>query len=119
MSEIQNRDQVIFRLIQVGMPCAVLSKKLGISTMRIRQIYNNQYYKNYHGDPDIPEIDIMCRTLGMREQERGKLQSILHKNGYTNYDDRWRELSYDDICSITLLGPTNACVVWLAQNMKT
>lgn len=117
MNNTYDRDYVIFKLVKAGVSYEVLFKKFGIGKARLQQIYRDQLYKTRHGNPDIPEIDIMCRTLGLREQERGMIQSTLHKHGYTASDDSWRKLSYDDICRIERLGPNSACVIWLAQNM--
>lgn len=115
---IHNRDSIIYKLVKAKVDISKIAKYFGIGAYRVRQIFNEYQHKLHHGDPDILEIDVMCRTLGWRENERGKLQSILHKNGYTAYDDAWRKLTYDDICAIPLLGPSQACIIWLAQNMK-
>ncbi len=115
---IHDRDDIIYKLVKAKVDISKIAKYFGIGVVRVRQIFNEYQHKLRHGNPDILEIDVMCRTLGWRENERGKLQSTLHKNGYTAYDDAWRKLTYDDICAIPLLGPSQACVIWLAQNME-
>ena len=112
-----DRDGDIFKLYNAGVSDMKLSKLYNLTKQRIRGIILEQRRKRRKGNPDIYQIDVMCRILGWRENERGKLQSILHKNGYTSYDDKWRKLSSDDILAIPFLGPSAMCVIWLAQNM--
>jgi hypothetical protein len=115
---IRDRDNAIYRLMKAKVDISKIAKYFGIGTERVRQIFNEYQCKLHRENPDILEIDIICRILGWRENERGKLQSTLHKNGYTAYNDAWRKLTYDDICAIPLLGPSQACIIWLAQNME-
>ena len=113
-----DRDGDIFKLHNAGVSDMKLSKFYNLTKQRIRKIIFEQRHKHRKGNPDISQIDTMCRILGWRESELGKLQSILHKNGYTSYDDKWRDLSPDDILAIPFLGPSAVCVIWLAQNMN-
>lgn len=113
-----DRDGDIFKLHNAGVSDMKLSKFYKLTKQRIREIIFEQQHKHRKGNPDIPQIDTMCRILGWRENDRGKLQSILHKNGFTSYDDKWRNLSPDDILAIPFLGPSAMCVIWLAQNMN-
>jgi len=112
-----NRDGDILKLYNAGVTEEAICEYYDIKKPRLMQIILEQRSKKLHGDPDIRQIDTMCRILGWRENERGRLQSILHKHGYTAFDDKWRELSRNDILAIPLLGPSSACVIWLAQNM--
>jgi len=112
-----DRDGDIFKLHNAGVSDMKLSEFYKLSKQRICQIIFEQRRRHRKGNPDIPQIDTMCRILGWRESDRGKLQSILHKNGYTSYDDKWRDLSSDDILAIPLLGHSAVSVIWLAQNM--
>lgn len=112
-----DRDGDIYKLSNAGVSLDRLSSYYKMSKSRISSIISEQYRKRRIGNPDIYQIDIMCRILGWREQDRGKLQSVLHKNGYTSFDDKWKKLSSDDILAIPLLGPGAVCIIWLAQNM--
>lgn len=113
-----DRDDTIYRAYLNGfMDVCELSKYYGLSQQRICDIIQEQKVKKRRGDPDIYEIDVMCRILGWTENCRGKLQSTLHKNGYTSFDNKWRDLTYDDILAIPFLGPNAAGIIWLAQNM--
>lgn len=113
-----NKYDLIFKLSTSGVSKEKLSAYFKITEDEIAQIIEKQKIKKYMGNPDIKEIDIMCRILGWRENERVKLQSVLHKNGYTAYDQSWRNLRYDDIVKIPFLGKESAMVIWLAQNME-
>lgn len=111
-------EMVIFSsFFNAGVTEEQLSTRYNISKERIRKIIQDQYYKKRKGDPDIYQIDVMCRILGWKETDRGKLQSILHKNGYTSFDDKWKKLTSKDILAIPLLGQSAVGIIWLAQNM--
>lgn len=112
-----DRDGDIYKLSNAGATRDQLSSYYKISKSRIASIIGDQYRKRRTGNPDIYQIDVMCRILGWREQNRGKLQSVLHKHGYTSFDDKWKKLTSTDILAIPLLGPDAVCVIWLAQNM--
>lgn len=112
-----DRDGDIFELFNNGMTEYELSKRFKIRKGRIRQIIQDQRIRKRKGNPDIYQIDAVCRILGIRENERGKIQSILHANGYTSYDDKWKKLKSNDILRIPLLGKFAMCIIWLAQNM--
>lgn len=114
-----DRDSTIYRLYKAGVDINEIAFAYNIQAQRIKSIIQDYRVKLRKGNPDIYEIDAMCRILGWRENERGKLQSTLHKNGYTSFDDKWRELTYEDILEIPLLGPNAANVIWLAQNMDS
>ena len=114
-----DRDFAIYKLYKTGKDIKKIAKQYNVGEERIKQILRDYRFKLRRGNPDIYEIDVMCRTLGWRENERGKLQSTLHKNGYTSFDDKWRELTYNDILAMPLMGPNQACIIWLAQNMDS
>ena len=112
-----DRDSTIYRLYKSGIDTKKIAQRYQVGEERIKQILRDYRVKLRQGNPDIYEIDVICRTLGWRENERGKLQSTLHKNGYTSFDNKWKQLTYNDILAVPLLGPNQACVIWLAQNM--
>lgn len=111
------RDDDIYKKYLKGAKIEDLANQYHLSVTRIRKILDEQRLKNRKGDPDIKQIDIMCNILGIRDNERGKIQSILHKYGYTSFNDAWLTLSYDDILKIPNLGPDSAAIIWLAQEM--
>lgn len=113
-----SKYDLIFKLSTSGISKEKLSAYFKTTDDEIEQIIEKQKIKKYVGNPDIKEIDTMCRILGWHENERAKLQSILHKNGYTAYDQNWRNLRYDDILKTPFLGKEAATVIWLAQNME-
>ena len=116
--DIAQRDYLIYKLIRKGISIKALSKKLNMSEEEIAQICIEQKEKVCNGDYDIPEIDTMCRIMGIRETERNKLQSALRSHGYTSLDDSWAYTDIDIFKSLPRIGRTFASIIWLAQHMK-
>ena len=116
--DISERNQAIYTLVHGGIDVEKIAKRFDISKTMVRKIYQQQASKKVNGDPDIPEIDKMCRIFQWREQDRGKLQSILHKHGYTNFNDAWIWTDTDIFKKIPEIGPKSICIIWLAQRIR-
>lgn len=116
--DISERNQAIYTLVHGGIDVGKIAKRFDISKTMVRKIYQQQASKKVNGDPDIPEIDKMCRIFQWREQDRGKLQSILHKHGYTNFDNKWLVTKIDEFRKIPRIGPNGIAIIWLAQQMR-
>ena len=116
--DIAQRDYLIYKLIRKGTSIKALSTKLNMSEEEIAQICIEQKEKLYNGDFDIPEIDTMCRIMGIQHRERNKLQSILRIHGYTSLDDSWVHTDIDIFKALPHIGRTFASIIWLAQHMK-
>lgn len=111
------RDDDIYQKFLAGSTVKDLLSEYHLSATGIRKILAKERLKKRKGDPDIKQIDIVCDILGVRNEERGRIQSIMHKHGYTSFDDAWLMLSRDDILKIPRLGPDSAAIIWLAQEM--
>ena len=116
--DISKRDRTIYILIRQHVSISSIAKRFGLSETRVRRIYAEQRSKIVNGDFDIPEIDKMCRILGVREQDRGKLQSILQKHGFTNEDEVWVYTDISEFESIPSIGKAFGAIIWLAQHMR-
>lgn len=114
---LYDRDNDIYNDYKNGMSFQQLMNKYHLKRYRIKHIIEDQLEKRTNGDVDIYEIDAVCRMLGIREQERGRIQSALHRNGYTALDTKWLVLDYNDICSLELLDKNSAWIIWLAQHI--
>lgn len=114
-----DRDGDIYDFYMSGTNENDIAAKYMLSVQRIREIIfkQKQLHKSDVYNPDIYQIDAMCRILGWRECDRAKLQLALHQNGYTSYDNKWKKLTPDDILALPSLGHSAMCVIWLAQNM--
>lgn len=116
--DIFERNEKIYKLIQEKVDPKDIAKQFGISRTHVVRTYEKMLKKKTMGDPDIPEIDTMCRIFEVCEQYRGKLQAILHTNGYTNFDDIWLWTDIDTFRQIPEIGPKSICIIWLAQHMR-
>lgn len=116
--DIPTRNETIFKMIQDKVDPMEVARQLHMSRTHVVRVYYEMLQKKMKGDPDIPEIDKVCRIFEVRENYRGKLQSILHTNGYTNFDDIWIWTDMDTFREIPEIGPKSICIIWLAQHMK-
>ena len=116
--EMAKRDRMIYLLIKKHVDIHAIAEKFNLSTSRIRQIYKEQSEKAINGDNDIPEIDTMCRIMGIRDQDRGKLQSILQRYGFSNKDDKWVYTDISIFKSLPNIGKEFCAIIWLAQHMR-
>lgn len=116
--DIFERNEKIYKLIQEKVDPKDIAKQFGISRTHVVRTYERLLKKKTFGDPDIPEIDKVCHIFEVCEPYRGKLQAILHTNGYTNFDDIWLWTDMNTFRQIPEIGPKSICIIWLAQHMR-
>ena len=111
----KNSKFIIYHAFKAGFSMKNIADKFHYCKTSIWNVVH-MYNPDEH-NTDIPEINIIGKSLGLRESEIERIQTILHRYGYSGRDDGWKDLLPEDLYEIPNFDPWYVDIIWLAQHI--